>query len=117
LDSKGDTVLRVFHLEGRYGRNYKTHKVTVLSREKQKPVCRNLTPFVIVLEKIFESMLNLESKSVLFRPMIVIVQFILGPNFVAIESCVGLMVLVKRRIQKFWRRHSNELSLGAVHDL
>jgi hypothetical protein len=38
------------------------------------------------LEKIFEATLNLEIKSALFRPMVIIIQFILGPNCVTVEN-------------------------------
>jgi hypothetical protein len=46
----------------------------------------DLRPSAIMLEKIFEIMLNLEIESALLRPTVIIVQFILGPNYVTIES-------------------------------
>jgi hypothetical protein len=40
----------------------------------------------IALEENFKIMLNLESTSALFRPIVILVQFILEPNYVTIES-------------------------------
>jgi hypothetical protein len=77
---------RVFHLEGGSGRNYKTDKEKVLSGDKQKPGCMGPRPSAVALNKMFEITLNLEIQSALFRPMVIIVQFILVPNFITIES-------------------------------
>jgi hypothetical protein len=58
-------------------------------------------PCSTALEEVFEIMLNLETESVLFLSIVIIVQFILVSDCVTVENQFRLMLSVRLRVQRF----------------
>jgi hypothetical protein len=68
---------------------------------------------VIVRNGRVRETVNLETESVLFLSIVIIVQFILVSDCVTVETQFRLKISVRPRVWWFWRSHPTKLSLGA----
>jgi hypothetical protein len=91
LEDKGHKFWRVFSLEGGSGRNYKTDREKVLSRNKQKPVCIGLPTICHSIGEIFQDHAEFQNQKCPVR-----VNGLLGPHHVT--AAVSVIVSIRPRV-------------------